>query len=165
MPDTLIILHAQRLGIPVAVVPLLWAAVHVVRSSSSFVGGALSDRVGPARTMWLGWACYAALAGGMALATGPGDAWALFLGLGLVAGLTESPERALVTAYAGDRQGSGFGVYHAASGVAALAGGLLLGGIFQRAGGASAFVASAVLALALALLWPFIARAHRVPAR
>src|SRR5437867_7241404 len=26
MPDTLIILHAQRLGIPVAVVPLLWAA-------------------------------------------------------------------------------------------------------------------------------------------
>jgi MFS family permease len=165
MPDTLIILHAQRLGIPVAVVPLLWAAVHVVRSSSSFLGGALSDRLGPARTMWLGWICYAVLAGGMALATGPGAAWALFLALGLVAGLTESPERALVAGYAGHRQGSGFGVYHAASGVAALAGGLLLGGAFQRAGGAFAFAASAVLGLALALLWPFVTRAHRVPAR
>jgi nitrate/nitrite transporter NarK len=130
MPDTLIILHAQRLGIPVAVVPLLWAAVHVVRSSSSFVGGALSDRLGPSRTMWLGWVCFAGVA-----------------------------------AFAGTRQGSGFGVYHAASGVAALAGGLLLGAQFQRAGGASAFAVSAVLGLALALLWPFLTRAHRVPAR
>ena len=165
MPETLIILHAQRLGVPVAIVPLLWAAVHVVKSSSSFLGGALSDRVGPSRTMWFGWVCYAVVAAGMSFASTPVEAWALFLALGLVAGLTESPERALVAAFAGHRQGSGFGVYHAASGVAALVGGLLLGVAFQRAGGDSAFLASAVLALALALLWPFIARAHRVPAR
>jgi len=165
MPETLIILHAQNLGVGVAVVPLLWAAVHVVKSASSFLGGTLSDRVGPSRTMWLGWVCYAGLAAGMAVATGPGEAWALFLALGLVAGLTESPERALVAAFAGARQGSGFGIYHAASGAAALAGGLLLGAEFQRAGGASAFTASAALGLALALLWPFVARAHRVPAR
>jgi MFS family permease len=165
MPDTLIILHAQRLGVGVAVVPLLWAAVHVVRSSSSFAGGALSDRLGPSRTMWLGWACYAVLAAGMAFAAGPAAAWALFLALGLVAGLTESPERALVAAFAGDRQGSGFGVYHAASGVAALAGGVGLGVVFQRSGGAAAFVLSAALGLGLALLWPFVTRAHRVPAR
>jgi len=165
MPETLIILHAQRLGVEVAVVPLLWAAVHVVKSSSSFMGGALSDRLGPSRTMWLGWVCYAGLAAGMALATGPGEAWGLFLALGLVAGLTESPERALVAAYAGDRQGSGFGVYHAASGAAALVGGLALGAAFQGAGGSTAFLASAALGLALALLWPFVARVHRVPAR
>jgi len=165
MPETLIILHAQRLGVGVAVVPLLWAAVHVVKSSSSFLGGALSDRLGPARTMWFGWVCYAALATGMALAAGPLEAWGLFLAFGLVAGLTESPERALVAAFAGDRQGSGFGVYHAASGVAALAGGLLLGVAFERSGGAVAFGASAVLGVALALLWPFVARVHRVPAR
>ena len=165
MPETLIILYAQSLGVGVAVVPLLWAAVHVVKSASSFMGGALSDRLGPSRTMWLGWVCYAGLAAGMAFATGPGQAWGLFLAFGLVAGLTESPERALVAAFAGARQGSGFGVYHAASGAAALAGGLLLGTQFQRAGGASAFTVSAVLGLALALLWPFVARAHRVPAR
>src|SRR5256885_5338236 len=49
MPDTLIILRSQQLGIPVAMVPLLWAAVHVVRSSSSFLGGAATDRLGPDR--------------------------------------------------------------------------------------------------------------------
>src|SRR6266700_2554363 len=64
MPDTLIILRSQQLGIPVAVVPLLWAAVHVVRSSSSFLGGAATDRLGPGRTMWGGWLAYAVLAGG-----------------------------------------------------------------------------------------------------
>lgn len=165
MPETLIILHAQRLGVAVAVVPLLWAAVHVVKSSSSFLGGALADRIGPSRTMWLGWVCYTAVATGMAFAHGPLEAWLLFLAFGLVAGLTESPERALVAAFAGHRQGSGFGVYHAASGAAALVGGVILGIAFQRAGGGSAFLASAILALALALLWPFIARAHRVPAR
>src|SRR5881296_4454141 len=36
MPETLIILRSQQLGVPVAVVPLLWAALHVVRSSTSF---------------------------------------------------------------------------------------------------------------------------------
>src|SRR6266576_2897523 len=54
MPETLIILRSQQLGVPVAVVPLLWAAVHVVKSSTSFGRGRLSDRVGAERTMWVG---------------------------------------------------------------------------------------------------------------
>ncbi len=75
MPETLIILHAQRLGVAVALVPLLWGAVHVVKSSSSFLGGALADRVGPSRTIWLGWVCYTAVAAGMSFAHGPVQAW------------------------------------------------------------------------------------------
>jgi MFS family permease len=165
MPETLVILRAQQLGIAVALVPLLWAAVHVVKSSSSFMGGALSDRIGPARTMWLGWASYLALAAGMGLATGPRMAWVLFLAMGIVAGLTESPERALVAAAAGSRRGSGFGVYHAITGVASLAGGLILGSVFQRVNGATAFIVSAAGAAVLAILWPFWARSHRVPPR
>ena len=165
MPDTLIILQSQRLGIAVALVPLLWAAVHVVRSSTSFVGGALSDRIGPSPTMWIGWLSYVALATGMALAHGPLAAWLLFLALGVVAGLTESPELALVSAVAGGggHRGSLFGVYHALTGVAALAGGLLLGVIFQQASGATAFYVSAAGSLVLVILWPFWTRLNRVP--
>ena len=165
MPETLVILRAQQLGIAVALVPLLWAAVHVVKSSSSFVGGALSDRIGPSRTMWLGWVSYLALTAGMAFAKGPGMAWVLFLAMGIVAGLTESPERALVAAAAGPRRGSGFGVYHAITGVAALVGGLVLGTVFQSVNGATAFLVSAAGALVLTILWPFWARSHRVPPR
>ena len=165
MPETLIILHAQHLGIAVALVPLLWAAVHVIKASTSFVGGALSDRIGPARTMWMGWISYVALAAGMALAHGPLAGWILFLALGVVAGLTESPERAIVSAGTGGHRGSAFGMYHALTGVAALVGGVALGFVFQGRSGGSAFFVSAAAALVLVILWPFWARAHSVRPR
>ena len=164
MPETLMILRAQQLGIAVALVPLLWAALHVVRSSTSFVGGALSDRIGPSRTMWIGWLTYVGLAAGMAFAASRLAAWLLFLALGVVAGLTESPERALVSAATGGHRGTAFGTYHALTGVAALAGGLLIGVIFQRASGATAFLVSALGALGLVILWSFWTRLHRVTA-
>ena len=163
MPETLIILKAQQSGIAVALIPLLWAAVHVVKASTSFVGGALSDRIGPSRTMWIGWLVYVALAAGMALAASPLAAWVLFLALGVVAGLTESPERALVSAATRGHRGSGFGAYHALTGVAALSGGIGLGVVFQSVSGSTAFIVSAVGAVGLVILWPFWTRLHRVP--
>jgi len=149
LPDTLLILRAQELGVPVAAVTLLWAALHVVRSSASFVGGALTDRVGPGRALRLGWLAYAGLATAFALAGAAWQAWLAFLALGLVAGLTESPERALASRIAGARTGSGFGAYHALTGVAALAGGVGLGMVYGRWGGS---VALGVSAAASALL-------------
>jgi MFS family permease len=165
MPDTLIILRSQELGVPVAIVPLLWAAVHVVRSSSSFLGGAATDRLGPGQTMWVGWLVYAILAVGMARAGTAAAAWGLFLALGLVSGLTESPERALVARLAGTHQGSGFGAYHGITGFAALVGGVALGAVFQRYGAATAFLASAAGGLALVLAWPLVSRSTAAEVR
>src|SRR2546430_2714468 len=55
MPETLLILRSQQLGVSTAAVLLLWAALHVVRSSVSFVGGRLTNRIGAGRPPWLGW--------------------------------------------------------------------------------------------------------------
>jgi MFS family permease len=153
MPEALVILWSQQLGVPVVHVTLLWAGVHVAKSGSSFWGGALTDRLGSGRTMALGWGVYAAVAAGFATAGGPAEAWGWFLLLGVVAGLTESPERALVARLAGGRQGTGFGVYHAATGLAALAGGLVLGFAFQGWGPGVAFGLSAAGGLTLTALW------------
>src|SRR5438552_15632094 len=97
------------------------------------------------------------LAGGMARAGTAAAAWGLFLALGLVSGLTESPERALVARLAGARQGSGFGAYHGITGFAALVGGVALGGVFQRYGAATAFLASAAGGAAPVRAWPVLA--------
>jgi len=156
MPETLLILRSQQLGVSTAAVLLLWAALHVVRSSASFVGGRLTDRIGASRTMWLGWLAYAGVAAGFAVARGTGAAWTLFLAFGIVAGLTESPERALVAQFAGAHQGSGFGMYHGVTGLAALAGGIGLGAVFQAYGAATAFVGSAAAGVALGLAWPMM---------
>ena len=165
MPETLIILHSQHLGIAITLVPLLWAGVHVVKASTSFVGGALSDRIGPARTMWMGWISYVGLAAGMAFARGPLAGWILFLALGVVAGMTESPERAIVSEGTGGHRGSAFGMYHALTGVTALIGGISLGVVFQTRSGDAAFLVSSSAALVLVILWPFWARAHSVRPR
>jgi MFS family permease len=157
MPETLLILRSQQLGVPVTTVPLLWAAVHVTKSATSAVAGAWSDRIGSSKTMWLGWASYAVIAAGFAFASGAMAAWTSFLAFGAVAGLTEAPERALVArSYGGDRRGSGFGSYHALVGLAALVGGLLLGLLYDARGAFPAFAASALAALVLcvvALRW------------
>jgi len=157
MPETLMILRSQQLGVPVAEVLLLWAALHVIRSSSSFVGGAMNDRRGSIFTMWLGWVAYALVSAGFALASSVTAAWLLFLALGVVAGFTESPERALVARLAGKKSGSGFGSYHALTGIGALVGGIALGEVYQRTGAATAFTVSAVGTAALVVMWSAVA--------
>ena len=68
---------------------------------------------------------------------------AIFLGYGLVAGLMESSERALVARLAPVKTGRGFGSYHAAVGLAALPAGILFGLAYQHLGGPAAIRISA----------------------
>jgi len=143
MPETLLILRSQELGVSVALVPLLWAGVHVFKSSLSFVAGSWTDRSGAVRPMWVGWLCYAVLAAGMGFVRTALGAWILFLLLGSVWGLTESPERAVVARAARARLGSGFGAYHAATGIAALLGGIVLGTLYEHIGATPVFLGSA----------------------
>jgi len=154
-PETLLILRAQDLGVPVALVPILWAALHVVRSSTSYPGGALADRWGPRRTLAVGWLLYAGLALAFAAAATTLLAWVIFLAFGLFVGLTESPERKLVAELApGGRRGRGFGWYHASLSAVALPGAALFGWIYQSRGAAPAFEASAVVTLLAVLALP-----------
>ncbi len=147
-PDTLLILRAQDLGVPVALVPILWAALHVVRSTASYPGGALADRWGPRRTLAAGWLVYAALALAFAAASSQPAAWATFLAFGIFVGLTESPERKLVAELApGGRRGRGFGWYHGSLSAVALPGAALFGWLYQARGAGLAFTLSAAVTL------------------
>jgi len=153
LPETLLLLRLEDVGVHVALIPLCWAALHGVRSAVSYTGGRLSDRVGPRRTMLVGWIVYATVAVGLAISTKPVAAVVWFLVFGLVAALTEAPERALVAAMGtGARRGRRFGVYHGAVGLAALPGAVALGWAYTSFGGATAFAVSAGAALALSVI-------------
>jgi hypothetical protein len=151
LPETLLLLRLHDLGVGVAAVPVLWAVLHVVRSAASYPGGWLSDVIGPLRTMQVGWIAYALVSAGLATASAPlvGAVW--FLVFGLVAALTESPERALVAALGrAARRGRWFGAYHAGVGLAALPGALLLGVLWVRFGGPVTLAVSGGAAVLLA---------------
>jgi MFS family permease len=153
LPETLLLLRLQDAGVAVALVPLVWAGLHVVRSASSYPGGWLTDQLGPRSTVAAGGVLFSAVAALLGLALAPSVAVITFLGLGLVAGLTESAERSLVARLAPVRTGRGFGLYHALTGAAALPAGLLFGWLYQTAGGPVALLASAAGMVAAVAAW------------
>jgi MFS family permease len=152
LPEALLILRLQDLGIATAVIPLLWGALHVVRSAGSYPGGRLADRVGPRWMVAAGGALFAAVMAGLALGLAPAAAALVFLAHGLVAGLTEPAERVLVSRLS-PRTGRSFGGYHALTGLAALPAAVAFGAAYERAGAPAALAASSVLSLLAVGAW------------
>jgi MFS family permease len=147
--DAFLLLRANQLGVPVALAPILWAALHVVKTASNVPGGSLSDRIGRRPTLIAGWLLYALVYFGFARANAAWEAWALFAVYGLFFGLTEGSERALVADMVSlDRRGTAFGWYNLAIGLGALPASLVFGFVWDRAGAPAAFVMGASLALA-----------------
>ncbi len=159
--DAFLLLRVSQLGVPTAMVPLLWAMLHVVKSSSSLLGGALSDRIGRSRLILAGWLIYTAVYLGFAFASTAWHAWALFLVYGLYFGATEGVEKALVADLVpAARRGTAFGWFNAAVGLAALPASVVFGIVWDQFGASAAFVmgagvaAVATVAFALAVASP-----------
>jgi MFS family permease len=153
LPEALLLLRLQDTGVTVALVPLVWAGLHVVRSATSYPGGWLADYLGSRATVAAGGLVFAAVAGALGLHLTPAAAVVTFLALGLVAGLTESAERSMIARLSPVRTGRGFGLYHALTGAAALPAGLIFGWIYQSVSGPAALVASAAGMVAAVALW------------
>lgn len=146
--DAYLLLRAQELGVPLAAIPLLWALLHLVKSASSTPAGALSDRLGRRPLIAVGWLWYAAVYAGFALVPPGWMLWALVAAYGVVFGLTEGAEKALVADLVpAARRGTAFGWYHATLGVAALPASVLFGALWSLRGAPVAFGTGAVLAV------------------
>lgn len=133
--DVFLVLHAQELGMPVALAPLLWIVLHLAKSLFSTPGGALSDRIGRKATILLGWAVYALAYLGFALANQAWQIWPLFVFYGLFYGLTEGAEKALTADLIPPRlRGRGFGFYHLSIGIASLPASVAAGFLWKAYG-------------------------------
>ena len=147
--DAFLLLRAHQLGVPVVLAPVLWAALHIVKSATSTHGGALSDRIGRRPALIAGWVLYASVYLGFALASTQWHAWTLFVVYGVYFALTEGPERALVADLVPEtRRGTAFGWFHLTIGIGMLPASLLFGWIWDSHGPPAAFLTGAALALA-----------------
>ena len=153
LPEALLLLRLQDLGVVVAVIPLVWAGLHVVRSASSYPGGWIADSLGPRIAVAAGGLLFAVVAVVLGQRLSAPVAVTSFLLLGAVAGLTEAAERTLVARLVPVRTGRGFGSYHALIGVAALPAGVTFGALYQRLGGSIALWASAIGMVLAVGLW------------
>ena len=151
--DAFLLLRFADVGITPFWIPLLWSAIHVVKTSSSVIGGRLSDRLGRRQVIGVGWLLYAGVYGAFAVTDSASMLVIVFLVYGLYFGLTEGVEKAWVAdlAPAGGR-GNAFGIYNALIGVGALGASLLFGYVWTRVSPHAAFYTGAGFALAATAL-------------
>jgi len=157
--DAFLLRRATEAGVSEALIPLLWAALHVSKVASSILGGDLSDRLGRKTLIVSGWLLYAAVYLGLGHVQTPGQVWALFLVYGVYFGLVEGSEKALVADLVRPEQrGTAYGLYNLAFSFTVLPASLLMGALWQWHGPATAFTVSALISAATAVLLAFTVR-------
>jgi MFS family permease len=151
--DAFLLLRLSETLGGVTYVPLLWAAIHVVKASLSTWGGGLSDRLGRKRVIVIGWAIYAVVYLGFASEPGPAVLVSWFLLYGAYFAFAEGAEKALVADLTpAHAEGTAFGFYNAALGVGTLTASVVFGFLYERFGPAAAFGTGAALAALAAVL-------------
>ena len=160
--DAFLLLRLTDAAGSVRFVPLMWAALHVVKASVSVFGGAWSDRIGRRTVIATGWLVYAVVYGGFALSASLPALLTWFFVYGLYFGFAEGTEKALVVDLAPvTRRGFAFGVYNAVQGIGAFVASVVFGVIWKVFGSAAAFFTGATLAVvATALLLAVVPRRH-----
>jgi MFS family permease len=157
--DAFLLLRAREVGISTATIPLLWAALHVLKVLSSLVGGDLSDRLGRKTLIVTGWLFYAAVYLGFAFVSTVAGVWTLFLIYGIYFGLVEGAEKALVADLVpADKRGTAYGLYNLAFSITVWPASLLMGALWSWRGASVAFIASACIGTLAALLLAFTIR-------
>lgn len=161
--DAYLLLRLTDAAGSVHMVPLMWAGLHVVKASVSFVAPGWSDRIGRRRVIGLGWAVYALVYVGFAASGSLLTLLVWFLLYGFYFGCAEGTEKALVADLAPPSlRGSAFGVYTAVQGGGTLIASLLFGLLWTLYGPRIAFAAGAALAiLATGALFAFVSEPTR----
>ena len=159
--DAFLLLRANELGVAIALTPILWVVLNLVKTLLGTWAGGLSDRVGRKPLIVAGWMLYAAVYFGFARASAEWHAWALFATYGIFYALTEGTEKALVADLVPEaRRGSAYGWFNLAVGLGALPASLIFGALWDRMGAPVAFTFGASLALIAAMGMTIVAPAR-----
>jgi MFS family permease len=146
--DAFLLLRATEVGVSAALIPILWAMLHLVKAVSSTPGGALSDRFGRRPLLIAGWTLYAGVYLALGSAGAEWQVWVLFAVYGVYFGLTEGVEKALIADLVpAARRGAAFGWFNLAIAVGALPASVLFGMVWDAHGAQAAFGMGASFAL------------------
>jgi MFS family permease len=136
--DAFLLLRAQDMGVRIAMLPLLWALLHLIKTGTAVWGGKLSDRVGRLPVLVAGWGVYALVYAGFAFSHTAWAVWALFVAYGFFYGLTEGAGRAVIADIVPEGQrGTAFGFWGMVEGVLLILASLFTGWLWDKTGSGS----------------------------
>jgi MFS family permease len=154
--ESFILLRGNELGMSLVHVLLLWALLNISKSATSLLGGYLADKFGMRRLSMISWSGYAASFALLGLSGSADALWFSTLCYGLLTGLGEGSERALISLYADERErGTAFGWYHLSVGLSAIPAGVLFGALWHYWDAGAAFMFAGGLAFLCVLLLRF----------
>ena len=134
-------------------IPLMYFAFNVVAAALAAPFGVLSDRIGRKRVLAAGFAGYALVYAGFALARGAVSPWLLFALYGVPYAMTEGLARAyVVDLVPAEARATAVGGYTFVLGLAALPASLAAGLLWDGVSHSAPFAVSAVL-MAAAAMW------------
>ena len=146
--DAFLLLQAHAAGVTTAMLPLLWASHHVIKSLFSTGAGALSDRTDRRWLLVAGWTSYAVVYAAFPFAKTLTSFFILFILYAIPFTLAEGAERAWIADLVpAEARGKSFGIYYLANGLCVLAGTALFGLLYERVSPQAAFFTGAALAL------------------
>jgi MFS family permease len=149
--DSFLLLHASRLGLADAWLPVLWLSLAAARAATNVPGGRLADRVGTRPVLIAGWVVYAIAYALFPMMKSVPTYWAMVLAYGTYYGLTEGSEKALLAELVpASQRGRAYGALHAVSGLAVLPANLGFG-VLYNVDPALAFTTGAGFALVAAV--------------
>lgn len=150
--EAFIILRGHELGMSTVTLLLMWAWLAALQTVTALAGAPITDRKSKRTLTLLNWTSLAVGYGALAFATTAVGLWIAVSIYGLLSGISEGVERALISELAEpQRKGTAFGWYYMISGLAAIPAGLLFGLVWKLAGPATAFGLTAVVALVSAV--------------
>jgi MFS family permease len=160
--DAFLILRARDIGIAGKFIPLLWLAFNVSNFLSAYPAGAVSDRIGRQKTIFIGFIIFCLSYGGLAFNRLPHTVWFLFIFYGLYYGFSEGNLKAFVADLTPtDIRGTAFGIYYTAVGVTLLPANLLMGILWQKIGFRHALLVGSALSLISGILLVTLVRTEK----
>jgi len=146
--DAYLLLQAHAAGVATGMLPVLWAAHHVIKSLFSTQAGARSDRFDRRHLLAHGWFLYAIIYFAFPFAHSMWAFVALFVAYAIPFTLTEGAERAWIgDLVPAEVRGRGFGLYYLATGMFVLAGTAIFGVLYQSVSPRAAFFTGGAIAL------------------
>jgi MFS family permease len=154
--DAFLILRAQNVGIPLAIIPLVYLVFNVVYALGALPAGIVSDRIGPKPIILMAFILFGFIYLGFAGAKQPVHIWLLFIAYGLFMAMTEGVQKAfLATLVPAEFKATGFGLYNTLVGLSLLPASLVGGFLWDRLGPRATFYYGSITAWLAALLFLF----------
>ncbi|RLE82188.1 MAG: hypothetical protein DRJ51_02190 [Thermoprotei archaeon] len=144
-----ILVRAAELGIPVALIPLVYMVINIMHTAIGLPAGFLADRVGREVMLALGYAFFSATSLSLILIREtPLYAFIAALMFGIYAGIVDTIQRALLPKYVpSDMRGTAYGIYYITIGFASLVGNSVVGYLWDVLSYRVAFAYSLLLSV------------------